>query len=254
MSEEFEFLKTWLWAPFVGYVMFLARGYRQDTKQRDKEIGLLKERTAVVEATRMTREDVTEFIDNKFDKLENKIDKLSDDVSGLVKDQYKSSTNYNKIVNVISRVTQDYENFIVEAAEAVLFGNAEGEQLDEIGRQLDVPRTVDDDDQYRALLALYTLRRTTTGTRGSLYDTLNSHSAESLRFAIGADNQVDVNLFTGCIAGIHGIQSIIELLPLNTNYRIVETEGTPFGFDDDDGGFAGIELSLIHISEPTRPY
>lgn len=91
MSEEFEFLKTWLWAPFVGYVMFLARGYRQDTKQRDKEIGLLKERTAVVEATRMTREDVTEFIDNKFDKLENKIDKLSDDVSGLVRSIPKRS-------------------------------------------------------------------------------------------------------------------------------------------------------------------
>lgn len=163
------------------------------------------------------------------------------DTYSLVLDQFKGSENYIKIVNVISSAMQDYENLLVDMAEGMLFQNAVGEQLTEIGRQLDVVRRTDNDDDFRAVLALTAVRRSNDGTRDKLYDLLSEYSAKDIEFIIGADEQLDINLFAACIADIHGVQALIDLLPINTYYRVVDVEGTPFGFDDDDGGFAGTE-------------
>lgn len=78
-----EWVLTYLWIPALGWIMGSARKQQQDNKERDELIGKLSERAAVLEATRMTREDVTEVIEAKFDKLEDKIDKLSDHVNGV---------------------------------------------------------------------------------------------------------------------------------------------------------------------------
>ena len=162
------------------------------------------------------------------------------DAKDLLLDQFKNSTNYNKVLNVLSSVMQDFENIIVESSEARLFGNAVGEQLDEIGRQLGVARTVEDDNQYRAILALNALRLTNKGTRDELYNILASYAAQSVEFVVGNDSQLDINMFAACISSILGVNAIIELLPIGTYYRILDVQGVPFGFDDDDGGFGSI--------------
>lgn len=86
MSDQtIEWLLTYLWVPLVGWIMGSARKQQQDNKDRDERLSKLSERAAVLEATRMTREDVTEVIESKFDKLEDKIDKLSDHVNTLLR-------------------------------------------------------------------------------------------------------------------------------------------------------------------------
>lgn len=84
-SIAVEWVLTYLWVPLVGWIMGSARKQQQDNKERDGHISALKERAAVLEATRMTREDVTEVIETKFEKLEDKIDKLSDNVNDLLR-------------------------------------------------------------------------------------------------------------------------------------------------------------------------
>lgn len=86
-----EYLLNFIWVPFVGWVMAMAGRHKQDNRDRDEKISGLQERTAVVEATRMTREDVTEVIETKFEKLEDKIDKLADNVNDLLRSIPKRS-------------------------------------------------------------------------------------------------------------------------------------------------------------------
>ena len=174
------------------------------------------------------------------DFLEKNSNYLQDTYS-LVLDQFKGSENYIKVVNVISSTMQDYENILVDMAESMLFQNAVGEQLTEIGRQLDVPRRTEDDNQYRSILALSALKRSNNGTRDKLYEILAAYSAQDVEFVLTSDSQFDINLFTACIADVHGTGAILDLLPINTYYRIIDVEGTAFGFDDDDAGFGGEE-------------
>lgn len=153
------------------------------------------------------------------------------DAKSLVKDQYKGSLNYNKIVDVMTSVMKDYETIIVSAAESMLFGNAVGEQLDEIGRQLGVPRTVTEDDEYRAVIALTALKRANTGTRDDLYEILSRYASDDMEFVLAADSQVDVNVLSSCISDIYSVAIITELLPINTYYRITDISANPFGFN-----------------------
>jgi len=80
-----EWVLEYLWVPLVFWVLGSARKQQTDNKEREKSISELKERAAVLEATRMTREDVIEVIETKFEKLEDKIDKLSDNVHDLLR-------------------------------------------------------------------------------------------------------------------------------------------------------------------------
>lgn len=161
----------------------------------------------------------------------------TEDLKELVKDQYKNSPNVDKILNVVSSVMQDYENILVEAAEGMLFDRAIGEQLDEIGRQSNISRRVEGDDQYRAIISLKAFELTNTGSRDKLYEILAKYSAESVQFVLGLDGQVDVNMFASCIYDLQGAEGITKLLPINTYYRVVHTDGTPFGFDADSAGY-----------------
>lgn len=161
----------------------------------------------------------------------NANDNYEADAKSLVKDQYKGSLNYNRIVDVMTSVMKDYETIIVSAAEEMLFGNAIGEQLDEIGRQLGVPRTVVEDDEYRAVIALTALKRANTGTRDDLYDILSRYASDDMEFVLGADSQVDVNVVSSCISDIYSVAIITELLPINTYYRITDISTNPFGFN-----------------------
>lgn len=178
----------------------------------------------------------------------------------LLLDQFKSSDNYNKVVNVFSEVMEEYESVIVDAAESVLFGNAIGEQLDEMGRQLGVSRTVDDDDEYRSIIALSTLKKLNTGSRDKVHEMLTLHSANNVEFSLGADGLLSIYLTTTCLTSRYGIQAILDLLPVNTYHRIVSVETPSFGFGVNDEGFGtttdrttgGKMSSLLSVSSSNQ--
>ena len=82
-SEEtkiLEYLLQYAWMPMVGWFMAAFRLNKQDNKDRDQEINTLKEKTAVINATRMSREDVVDIIDSRFEKIDSKIDKWAESV------------------------------------------------------------------------------------------------------------------------------------------------------------------------------
>lgn len=166
-----------------------------------------------------------------------KNDNYVNDAKELIIDQFKGSSNINKILNVVIDVAQEYENIIVESAQAVLFENAIGDQVDEMGRQMGVVRRVEDDAEYKAVIALKTVRRSNDGTRDTIYNNLVQNVSESVQFVQGLDNQLDINLINPCSDDANVINEILDLLPINTRYRIVSLQTPHFGFGDDDTGY-----------------
>lgn len=99
-----ETIMNYLWVPLVGWVMGSARKHSLDNKERDDKLNKANERIAVVEATRMTREDVVSVIDNKFEKMDDKIDKLSDSLESKID---KLSDNVNALVLRLPKRSKD---------------------------------------------------------------------------------------------------------------------------------------------------
>lgn len=168
-----------------------------------------------------------------------------DNTLALVKDQYQFSENYKGFVRIQAELSRQLEALIVSAAESMLFPNAEGEQLTEIGRQYGVPRSTTDDAQFKAILALEVLKTSNKGSRDDIYSILNEYSAESVDIVSSVQEQLDIYLFSTCISDLQGIKAITNLLPLGTKYRIAHTEGAPFGFGASDEGFGSIHDSTL---------
>ena len=121
-------------------------------------MALVSEEVAVdVNGSIGLQEDLTDFVPETLNTLQVDPDFIDNSLA-LVKDQYQFSENYKGFVRIQAELNRQLQALIVSAAESMLFSNAQGEQLTEIGRQYGVTRTTTDDAQFKAIVALEALK------------------------------------------------------------------------------------------------
>ena len=122
----------------------------------------------------------------------------------------------------------------VNLAEQRLLQNATGLNLDELGQQLGVFRNGLEDNDYRAVIMILTGSNSTSGTRPELIGALTQLFGQGNFETWKGDNfRFDINIFNSCFDVGNVIDEILDMLPLVTHIRITESDGIPFGFDDD---------------------
>lgn len=155
------------------------------------------------------------------------------DVYSLILDHYADKEYYLKFVDLLIYVQKDFQRLLVELATNRRLPLAIGEQLTEIGNQLGITRTTDDDNDFRAAIYLSSIKRTSDATRNSIARALEISTGEYPYLYSGLYHSVDVTVNGEIYPSYETINEIINLLPVNTNYRILKspTNGTaPFGF------------------------
>jgi len=155
-----------------------------------------------------------------------------DDATALVLNEFQDKQIYMAIINLVAKTQQQFEALLVELAEARRLPLAVGEQLTEIGRQIGLQRTVDDDNDFRSAIYLASIKRRADGTRDSVSQALYVSTGFYPLLYSGLYRQVDIGLRGEILPSYETIQEIIGILPLNTAYRVIKLPrtGSPFGF------------------------
>lgn len=129
------------------------------------------------------------------------------------------------------------EDSAIAMAKFRLLANAEGAYLDEIGSQMNIPRNGQNDDDYRTILLIRQAAAGKSGTQSQIAETLDSlfYSTDWSIYK-GYNYRIDVYASTSCFELSSVVDDLIEIFPVMTNLRIVETEysGNMFGFEGDD--------------------
>ena len=169
----------------------------------------------------------------------NYIKPLDDFVMGgvsLLPDYLKHDT-LEAILTIFLNRLKVVEDSAITMAEFRLLANAEGTYLDEIGSQMNIPRNGQNDDDYRTILLIRQAAAGKSGTRPQISETLDSlFSSTDLSIYKGYNYRIDVYASTPCFELSSVIDDLIEIFPVMTNMRVVETEysGSMFGFEGDE--------------------
>lgn len=169
----------------------------------------------------------------------NYIKPLDDFVIGgvsLLPDYLKHDT-LEAILTIFLNRLKVVESSAITMAEFRLLANAEGTYLDEIGSQMNIPRNGQNDDDYRTILLIRQAAAGKSGTRSQIAITLDSlFSSTDWSIYKGYNYRADVYASTPCFELSSVVDDLIEIFPVMTNLRIVETEysGNMFGFEGDD--------------------
>jgi hypothetical protein len=155
-----------------------------------------------------------------------------DDTTALVLNEFQDKQIYMAIINLVAKTQQQFEALLVNIAEQRRLPIAIGEQLTEIGRQVGVQRTVEDDNDFRSAIYLASIKRRADGTRDSIAQALYVSTGFYPLLYSGLYRQVDIGLKGEILPSYETIQEILGILPLNTAYRIIKLPrtGSPFGF------------------------
>lgn len=201
----------------------------------------------------------------------NHIHPLENFVQGAVdylpSDVFQTKEDFMKIFKIFMERLEFADKKLVEVAEYRTLALAEAENLDELGRQEGIYRNGLNDPEYRAVIMILTANNSKSGTRPEVIATLKQLFGEEGVSTYKGDNyRVDINIYNSCIEVEQILDEIIDMLPLVTHLRVVESEGYPFGFDGDDQafGFASVfdqnrtgvggVASLIYVSDDEDPY
>lgn len=162
-----------------------------------------------------------------------------DDTAALVLNEFQDKQIYMAIVNLVAKTQQEFEQLLVQLSESRRLPVAIGEQLTEIGRQVGIQRTVEDDNDFRSAIYLASIKRRADGTRDSVLEALYVSTGFYPLLYTGLYRQVDVSLKGEIMPSYETIQEIINILPLNTAYRIIKLPrtGKPFGFENNGNAF-----------------
>lgn len=157
-----------------------------------------------------------------------------DDAAALVLNEFQDKQIYMAIINLVAKTQKEFEELLVELGQQRRLPIAVGEQLTEIGRQVGVQRTVEDDNDFRTAIYLASIKRRADGTRDSVAEALYISTGYWPQLYSGLYRQVDVGIGGLILPSYETIQEIIKLLPLNTAYRIIKLprSGYPFGFEN----------------------
>lgn len=128
-----------------------------------------------------------------------------------------------------------------------LISNASGTYLDDIGVRFQIYRNGLDDDSYRTVLFLRTGEAQKHGTRPEIIVILRKLlGSESVLTYKGHNYRFDIAISSPCFDSNSTAADIANILPLITDFRLVEGLGVPFGFDGDNtvGGFGSISTGI----------
>lgn len=177
-----------------------------------------------------------------------KNDSFEEDVEGLVLHVFKDKENYMKLINIISTVYKRLDDLIIDMAEKRMLYYAEGQQLTEIASQQGIVRTTDNDSILRSAILIAGIRKLSSGTRDEVVDAILKSIGATPKVYQGLYKMVDLSIPSECVTSQELAQEFVKLLPVNTNYRIVQIDNNPFCFEDDDdgGGF-----DSFYVPDPT---
>lgn len=152
-------------------------------------------------------------------------------------------------VNFVSTLTiflerlKAIDDAAVNLAEKRTLLLAEGVNLDEIGHQLGIYRNGLGDNEYRAVIIILSGNTAKSGTRGEVISTLKQlFGEEGFTTWKGHNHRFDINITSSCFDVDDVISQIIDMLPMPTHLRVVESMGQAFGFNNDPGtaGFSSV--------------
>lgn len=196
----------------------------------------------------------------------NHIHPLPDFVQGgvdyLPSGLFDGKENLQKLLTIFLERLEELDKKLVDLAEMRTVMNASDAILDEIGSQLGIYRNGLNDPEYRAVIMILTGTGAKSGTRADVISTLKQIFGEDgVTTYKGNNYRLDINVYNTCIELTDILPQIIEMLPLVTHLRVVESEGYPFAFDgdnesfgfasvhDEDRGPPGGMASLIYVSD-----
>lgn len=201
----------------------------------------------------------------------NHIHPLPDFVSGginyLPPEIFNGKDNIQKVLKIFLERLELIDQKAVQLAEMRTIINAEGDTLDEIGRQNGIYRNGLNDPEYRAVIIILTGNGAKSGTRSEIISTLKQlFGEEGVTTYKGRNYRMDINIFNTCVEVDLILGEILNMLPLVTHLRVVENEGYPFGFDGDEQAFgwasvydsqrtgAGGLSTLVYVSDEEDPF
>lgn len=175
--------------------------------------------------------------------------------------------NFVGLMDVFLERLENIDVAMVKMAEDRRVISASGANLDEIGRQLGFERNGLEDNDFRAVLMILSASSRTSGTRSELIASLKQLFGEG-NFSTwkGWNYRFDINITNACFDVRNVIQEILDMLPMPTHLRVVESSGTAFGFeedgnkvagfgsDEDVAGFGGGIASEIYVSDDEGIY
>lgn len=173
--------------------------------------------------------------------------------------------NFLRSLEIFLERLKAVDEMMVNLADGRLLSEATGVNLDEIGRQVGILRNGLEDNEYRAVLMVLTGSSQSHGTRGDVIRGLTRILGEgNFDTYKGTNFRFDINVFDSCFELTQVLDEIVDMLPLPTHLRLVESDGVPFGFDGDDHSFGfgsvndeatdnGGFSSLIYVSEQENP-
>ena len=201
----------------------------------------------------------------------NHIHELENFVQGAIdylpSDVFQTREQFMQIFKIFMERLSFVDKKMVELAEYRTLALAEGDNLDEIGRQEGIFRNGLNDPEYRAVIMILSGNNSKSGTRSDVIATLKQlFGDDGVTTFKGHNYRVDINIFNACVEVKQILDEIIDMMPMVTHLRIVESRGYPFGFKGDDQaigfgsvfhenktGVGGI-ASLIYVSDDEDPY
>lgn len=168
----------------------------------------------------------------------NHIHPLPDFVQGgidyLPGDFLAEKTNLVAFLTVYLKRLENIDKMLAELAVGRLLNNASGQYLDEIGKQLRIPRNGLSDADYRATLIIQQASTSRGGTREDVISTLQQlFGRNNFDTWKGGNFRFDINIRKTCLDILQSIDQILDMLPLPCHLRLTESQGKAFGFSGD---------------------
>lgn len=185
---------------------------------------------------------------NKLQKDPN----IPDEMYKLLHSQFKDKQIIEDIFYTIAEQKNKIRDLIVESSEYRLIDNAEGEVLDEVGKQENVERYSTDDPTYRTRIKLNAYKLGMRGTTEDLIDVLSRSTgapAENV-YISKSGNVIGISVLLPCPdKSVVALRDVADMLPINTNYKISGRKSAKgFGFgsvhstvvNSNVGGFSSV--------------
>lgn len=164
-----------------------------------------------------------------------KSDKFASDGVALLPMQFYNKDNITNLTNIACSRLQDMHNRIVDLATKRLLDSANGEQLDEIGRQMNIYRLQEQtDEQFRSMIYMFIYAQVSECTRDEIVALLRLFTGgQAVWLYRGFGSVVDVIIYSWCIGTQDFADVLASLFPINTDLRICSHgRGHYFGFED----------------------
>lgn len=160
-------------------------------------------------------------------------DDIIEESYDLLLQQFKSSPNIVKLIELVGRVKSKLDDAVIELAKLRTINSAQGDFLDKIGEELGVPRGTATDEEYRVILKIRAFRTQTAGTRPQIIDLLSRVTGtdpQTIDTYVGRNKTFDIAFYTGCLNQKNAVDELVKIFPILSSYRLVAKAGKPLGF------------------------